>query len=58
MREEMAMVPWVVASDANAQPDAQKSGFPSPPVSLNDILAQVIVEVDIDGQPGHGHPGG
>jgi hypothetical protein len=52
------MVPWVVASDANAQPDAQKSGFPSPPVSLNDILAQVIVEVDIDGQPGHGHPGG
>ena len=42
MRAEMAKVPWVSAADANAQPDAQKSGFPSPAVSLGDIIGQLV----------------
>src|ERR1035437_575638 len=42
MRAEMAQLPWVLPADANAQPDAQKSGFPSPAVSLGDIIGQLV----------------
>jgi integrase len=42
MRAEMAKLPWVCAEDANAQPDAQKSGFKSPTVSLGDIIGQLV----------------
>ena len=49
MQAEMAKVPWVVASDANAQPDAQKRGIPRPAVSLNDIMAQLLEAIKAAG---------
>ena len=45
MKAEMAKLPWVTAAGTNAQPDAQKSGNPSHPVSLNDIVAQLLAAV-------------
>ena len=49
MRAEMAKVPWVLSSDANAQPDAQKSGFPRPAVSLSDIISQLVAVLKVAG---------
>ncbi|SDR82023.1 Integrase [Opitutus sp. GAS368] len=45
MKAEMAKLPWVTAAGTNAQPDAQKCGKPSHPVSLNDIVAQLVAAV-------------
>ena len=45
MKAEMAKLPWVTAEGTKAQPDAQKSGNPSHPMSLNDIVAQVVAAV-------------
>ena len=38
----MAKLPWVTAEGTKAQPDAQKVGNPSPSVSLNDIVGQLL----------------
>ena len=48
-RAEMAKLPWVCAADGNAQPDAQKSGNPSPAVSLNDIVDQLVTAIKAAG---------
>jgi len=49
MQAEMAKVPWVIASDANAQPDAQKSGIQRPAMSLHDIMGQLLVAIKAAG---------
>jgi integrase len=49
MRAEMAKVPWVTAEGANAQPDTQKCGFPSPAVSLGDLIAQFVASLKVAG---------
>jgi len=49
MKAEMAKLPWVTAAGTNAQPDAQKSGNPSPSVSLNDIISQLLTAIKAAG---------
>ena len=42
LRSEIEKLPWITAAGVVAQPEAQKSGIPSPAVSLNDIVAKVV----------------
>ncbi len=49
MKAEMEKVLWVTPENFNAQWDTQKCGFPSPAVSLNGIVSQLVAVLNAAG---------